>query len=151
MVVFFKYNDDLLQPQFQKRVSSTPARYRHTLETEVVTAKTGELRWRREFYEAVDIVQSELERRFDQDSMRIAIRRKETVIDAAKGRTAVELDIQSLHIPKQLDTGRLQLQLRMLGDITKDSPRSTVPEVASYLAKLHPQTRGLFREVENMP
>lgn len=56
--------------------------------------------------------------------------------DAAKGHT-VELHLQPLHVPKQLDTGLLQLQLRMLGDITKDSPCNTVPEMASCLTKLH--------------
>lgn len=97
----------------------------------------------------MDLVHSELERIFDQDNMWIVARRETIVTDAAKGH-AVELDLQLLHLPKQLNTGRLQLQLRMLGDITKDSLCSTAPEVASCLTKLHPQTRGLFKDVENL-
>lgn len=131
------------------RVSRTPAWYRHTEGTEAVAAETEQFRWRREFCEAVDQVHSELEKRFDRDSIRIVARRETMVIDAAKGH-AVELELQLLHLPKQLDAGRLQLQRRVLGDISKESQCHTFPEVASCLTKLHPQTRGLFREVKNL-
>lgn len=56
------------------QVSRTPTRYQHTEGTEAVAAETEQFKWRREFYETVDLVHSEVERRFDQDSMRIATR-----------------------------------------------------------------------------
>ena len=130
------------------RVSRTPARFRHTANPEVPTqaVESAEQRWRREFYEALDLVEAELTRRFDQDSMRIAASRETTIINAAQG--TVVFDAQALRLPMQLDTERLQLQLQMLGDIPKNSPCTTVTEVASCLTKLTPQTREMFCEVE---
>lgn len=105
-----------------------------------------------EAYEALDLVQSELSRRFDQTGMKTAALGENTVIDAANSLISSELDAQSLQLPNQLDTGRLHLQLQMLGDVCKgaDSPCETVQEVASHLSNLHRQTRALFGEVEDL-
>lgn len=62
------------QPQDAHRVSMVPARYRHTMEPEVVAPEAGELWWRRQLFEAVELVQSELERRFYQEWLGISAR-----------------------------------------------------------------------------
>lgn len=38
----------------------------------------------------------------------------------------------------------------MLGDVLDDSPGNTVQGIAAKISKLHPQTKALFKEVENL-
>ncbi|KAL3049947.1 hypothetical protein OYC64_012081 [Pagothenia borchgrevinki] len=130
------------------RVSKTPARYRQTRETESLQQATYDVRWRTEFYEAVDLVHSELSRRFDQDWMRVAAFREKIAIDAANVKPVAVLDAEALKLPTGFDLGRLQLQ--MLGDVFKETVHKTVQEVASRLSELHPQTRSLFGEAEKL-
>ena len=72
-------------------------------------------------------------------------------MQAAEGN---EFDLESLHLPREIDTERLDLQLKMLGDLMKESttPTTTTPktvqEVATRVSKLLPQTRELLSEAE---
>ncbi|KAJ4948470.1 hypothetical protein JOQ06_020004 [Pogonophryne albipinna] len=84
-------------------VSKTPARYRQTREAESLQQATYDVRWRTEFYEAVDLVHSELSRRFDQDRMRVAAFREKIAIDAANGKPVAVLDAEALKLPTGFD------------------------------------------------
>lgn len=84
------------------------------------------------------MVSAELKRRFDQEAMKIAANRGRAVIQAAEGRS---VDLEPIHLPKELDTGRLDLQLKMLGDVTRGSHCSTVQDVAS--SSIHKQELSL--------
>ncbi|QQP53378.1 Hypothetical protein FKW44_005843 [Caligus rogercresseyi] len=42
--------------------------------------------WKREMFEALDVVCSEVERHFDQEGLRIAAGRKQAVLEAAQGK-----------------------------------------------------------------
>ncbi|KAL2098343.1 hypothetical protein ACEWY4_007550 [Coilia grayii] len=44
----------------------------------------------------------------------------------------------------------MYLQLKMLGGLTKDQTFLTVQDLARFMSALHPQTRGLFSEVERL-
>lgn len=59
-----------------------------------------------------------------------------------------EADWTSLQLPSNVDS--LHLQLRMLGDHTKQETVHTVQELGLHMSNLHPQTRGLFEEVEKL-
>ncbi|CAM4529528.1 unnamed protein product [Leuciscus chuanchicus] len=132
------------------RVSKTPARLRQTREHGAQTVD-----WRRSFFEAIDVISAELDRRFDQASMKLAAKRERAVIKAAEGRS---VNLEALQLPEELDTDRLELQLKMLrpsiakqlADVTKDRGFKcvTVQDVASCLTKLQPQTRAMFSEIE---
>ncbi|KAK9958543.1 hypothetical protein ABG768_010656 [Culter alburnus] len=109
------------------------------------------------FFEAIDVISAELDRRFDQSSMKLAAKRERAVIKAAEGRS---VDLEALQLPEELDTDRLELQLKMLrpsiakqlADVTKDRGFMcvTVQDVASCLIKLQPQTRAMFSEIEKL-
>ncbi|KAF3849575.1 hypothetical protein F7725_019294, partial [Dissostichus mawsoni] len=142
---------DLKMPDArQHRASKTPARYRHTTEPEAHAMST----WRQEFFEAVDLLTAELKRRFDQDGMKIAALRENVLIEAANSRGQQQtLELESLHLPQlisDVDRYRLDLQLKMLGDAIGDSPCHTVQDIATRVAKLHPQARGIFQDVEKL-
>ncbi|KAJ8014412.1 hypothetical protein DPEC_G00039950 [Dallia pectoralis] len=139
------------------RVSKTPARLRQTREPEEVAHGAQTVDWRRGFFEAIDVISAELDRRFDQASMKLVGKRKRAVFKAAEGRT---VNLEALQLPEELDTDRLELQLKMLkpsiakqlADVTKDrgSKCVTVQDVASCLTKLQPQTRSMFSETEKL-
>lgn len=103
------------------------------------------------------MISAELDRRFDQSSMKLAAKRERAVIKAAEGRS---VDLEALQLPEELDTDRLELQLKMLrpsiakqlADVTKDRGFMcvTVQDVASCLIKLQPQTRAMFSEIEKL-
>ncbi|KAK5860409.1 hypothetical protein PBY51_021888 [Eleginops maclovinus] len=136
---------DLKMPE--TRESRTPARFRQTAEPEALTRSAPTASWKREFYEAVDLVSGELQRRFDQETLTLAGKRERAVIAAAQGET---VDLDSLQLPMELDNCRLDLQLKMLNTVTKESRCTTVKDVAARLCNLHPQTRALFSEVEKV-
>ncbi|KAJ4944570.1 hypothetical protein JOQ06_013113 [Pogonophryne albipinna] len=121
------------------RVSKTPSRFRSTTEAEDVVPTKGVASWRREFFEALDLLQSEIKRRFDQSSMETASRREETLLAAAKGSVGTEEDLRSLQLPINIDVSGLHMQMRMLGDLTKDEDFCTVHELAVYMSSLHMQ------------
>ncbi len=53
-----------------------------TRETEALSQAKYEVRWRTEFYEAVNMIHSELSRRFDQDGMTVTVLREKAVLNA---------------------------------------------------------------------
>lgn len=100
----------------ESRISRTPARYRQTRATKVLAQATFEVRWRTEFYEAVDLIHFEVSRRFYQDGMTAATFREKTVVNVANEKLSAVLNAQSLHLLQHFELGRLQLQLQVLTD-----------------------------------
>lgn len=113
-------------------------------------SENSETLWRREFYEALDIVRAEIDRRFDQSGMKIAARREDIILKAVKGAMIAEADLDSLLLPNNIDVTALHLQLRMLSDLTKLEKFRTAHEIGHFLSKLHLQTRELLKEVEKL-
>jgi hypothetical protein len=108
----------------------------------------GEQQWRREFYEALDLVTTELDRRFDQEGLQVAAMREQTVIDAANGDYSNLNEITAAQLPDQLNKSRLHMQLTLLGDLSKTKGLKSAQDVAGFIGTLHPQTRELLKEVE---
>lgn len=89
--------------------------------------------------------------------MELAAKRERAVIKAAEG---MRVNLEELQLPQEVDTERLELQLKMLGPsianhlchVTKDkgSKGVTVQNVASCLTELQPQTRAMFSEAEKL-
>lgn len=131
----------------ENRVSRTPARFRHTAEPEIPAHSTPSVCWKREFYEAVDLVSGELKRRFNEDTLRLAVERERAVTVAAQGGG---VQLEGLQLPKSVDSARLDLQMKMLSSVTALHPCNSVRDVAERLRNLHPQTRSLFTEVEKL-
>ncbi len=108
-------NNLKLPPDF----SRTPACFRSTTAVEDVVSEKGESLWRREYYEALDLVTSKIERRFDQVGMTIVAQREQILMDSTKGTVCTEAELRSLQLPSNMDRASLHLQLRMLGDPKK--------------------------------
>ncbi len=69
--------------------------------------------------------------------MKIAALREQTVLNAANGKSSETLDMQSLHLPTDIDVERLKLQLQMLGDAFRGVALcETVQDVAAGLSRL---------------
>ena len=99
------------------RVNKTPARTHQTREPEAVAHGTQTVDWRCSFFEAIDLISAELDRRFDHTSGNLAAKQERAVIRAAEGRS---VNLEALQLSEELDTDRLELKLKMLGPgITK--------------------------------
>lgn len=90
---------------------------------------------------------SEMEHRFDQAGLSTAAKREKVLLDSAKGLVS-DADLSNLQLP-QMDVASLD-QLRMLGGLTEQHTFHSVKELAGFVSALHPQTRGLFTEVEKL-
>ena len=86
--------------------------------------------WWSEFYQAVDLVSVEQNRRFHQKCMIWAVNQERAIIImAAEGGTD---DLEPLQLPKVLDIGHLDLQLKMLGEISMwNSERCSIISISS--------------------
>ncbi|CAJ1074012.1 zinc finger MYM-type 1-like protein [Xyrichtys novacula] len=126
------------------RMRKTPVHYRHTTDPEAAEQHS----WRCEFYEAVHLITEEMKRRFDQDGMKTAALREKMVP------VKVQRKVQGTHIQCFLLFGclddQLETQLKMIGDVLGDSPGDTGQDIAANMSKLHPQTKTLFKEAENL-
>lgn len=78
------------------RVCRTPSRLRYTTAAEDLADCAAEAKWRGEFFEAVDLMNSELERRFDQVGMTKAAKREEALLNSGRG---LNSDISALQLP----------------------------------------------------
>ena len=139
---------DLLQPLSSSRAAKTPARLRDTLVPES-SPPHEHVKWRRQFFEALDLVEEELKRRFNQSDMQKAADRENVIIDSANCNFS-STEMEALEIPSIIDMSRLTLQLALLGDLTTGNRFTSVQAVAEFLLTLEVQTRSLFREVEKL-
>ena len=115
-----------------------------------IVTDVGEQQWRREFYEALDLVTTVQDRRFDQDCLQVAALREQTVINAAKGEYSGMREMTAAQVPDQFDKSRLHMQLTLLGDLSKTKGLKTAQDVAGFIGALQPQTRELLTEVEKL-
>ncbi len=71
-----------------------PACFRSTAVVKDVVSEMGESLWRWEYYEALDLVTSEIECRFDQAGMTIATQRKQILMDSTKGTVCTKTELK---------------------------------------------------------
>ncbi|KAL2077880.1 hypothetical protein ACEWY4_027384 [Coilia grayii] len=96
-----------------------------------------------------DNIQNEIIEQLAHDSTKQGCQQRQGVLlDSAKGLVS-DTDISALQLPTW-DVASLGLQLKMLGGLTKDQTFLTVQDLARFMSALHPQTRGLFSEVERL-
>lgn len=126
------------------RPSHTPLRYRQTAAEEELSNSTHVM-WRRAFFEAIDVVVTELKQRFDQPGMKIACARERLLVAAAK---QSPVEIQPL--PPCFNEKRLTIQLSILSDLCENKYVETVADVAAVLAFMQRETRRVSNEVEKL-
>lgn len=87
---------------------------------------------RQEFYETLDLVDNQLERRFEQKDFQVVCDLENVLISAANGEPLIEIP-KSLHTTysADVDIGRLQSQLKMLSDFIKAATNAPLKEVTS--------------------
>ena len=132
------------------RITKTPSRYRDTRQTEDAVTSKGAASWKMQFFEALDLVHAEIERRFNQSGMTTAALREATLLSATNGMVGTEEDLVSLKLPGNIDVPGLHMQLRMLVGLTRQETFGTLYDLATFMSSLHAQTRGLFKDVGNL-
>ena len=138
------------------RSRKPPKKLEHTETPAEPHQFTPEEHFKRIYFEAIDLVVSELERRFDQSGYsRVAILEglllksiaSEKEAEISLGRPDCEA---CLKVYTEVDRRRLELQLRMVSGIEALHNCRSLQSVASEFAKLPEQTRGLFGEVDRL-
>ena len=79
--------------------------------------------------------------------MSIASQRERLLIDASTKSLLSEPDLPPL--PSRIDAGRLRMQLMMLRDLCQEKSKN-VTALAAIIASSQPETRRVFREVEQL-
>ncbi|QQP38497.1 Hypothetical protein FKW44_019080 [Caligus rogercresseyi] len=97
-------------------------------------------------FEALDVVRSEVERRFDQEGLRIAAGREQAVLEAAQGK---RVDVGSPEL-SPFSREQLSIELDILRDVCRGREVFTIQDVVSILHTLQPQTRSMLSEVEKL-
>ncbi|KAM4593578.1 zinc finger MYM-type protein 1-like [Odontesthes bonariensis] len=130
-----RYN---LKPPHPVRTSKTPARFRHTAEEEERELENEEYPslWKRELFEALDLVRTEVERRFDQEGLRVAAGREQAVLQAAQGK---RVDVGSLELTS-FSREQLSLELDILSDVCRGREVKTIQDVLAILHTLQPHS-----------
>ena len=102
--------------------------------------------WKRQYFEVLDLVDSAIERRFNQNDMKVASKRENTFLDGAnRGLTLSALE--DINLPDPIDKARLVMELTLLRDYTADRQFISVQELADFVTELNPQTRIMFKQV----
>ena len=98
-------------------------------------------------FEALDVVRSEVEQRFDQEGLRIAAGREQAVLEAAQGKW---VDVGSPEL-SPFSREQLSIELDILRDVCRGREVITIQDVVSIiLHTLQPQTRSMLSEVEKL-
>lgn len=82
--------------------------------------------WKREAFEALDLVHSEVGQHFDQERIQVAAQREQAVIESAHGKEGSRK--LTLFVAEWLS-----LELAMLGDMCKRQEVTTIQDVVSIL------------------
>jgi hypothetical protein len=137
-----------LQNPLPKRFTKTPGALRHDGKSiaDEEACWTYEDKWRRNYYEVLDLVTAELKRRFDQKHINTAIARENLLISEG----CCDEDIQNARLPRKIDIARLRRQLFQLHDLAaaKKVKIDSIACVQNLILSVEPITRTLFSEVQ---
>lgn len=97
-------------------------------------------------FEALDLVRSKVERRFDQVVIQVAAGREQAIIEAAQGN---KVNVTSLKLTG-FTRERPSHELDILRDICTGREVNTIRDVVSILQTTQPQTRSMLSEVEKL-
>ncbi|XP_067249408.1 uncharacterized protein [Chanodichthys erythropterus] len=139
-----------LKPPHPVCSSKTTAHFRYTQEEDANDQECSEVEvypnvWKREMFEALDLVCSEVERRFDQVRIQVAAGR-EQIIEAAQGKKNYVTSLKLTGFTRE----RLSHELDILWDICTGREVNTIRDVVPILQTTQPQTRSMLSEVEKL-
>ena len=127
MVMFLRLTDEPTLPRYRKRPrrlddGDAPHRY--------VSPKE---RYRHIYFEVLELVKGEIERRFNQADFLIVQKMESLLLDVANGKPSVPDESLSKYLGNDVDRDRLLLQLPMVADMIKNAfqnpPIKTVTSV----------------------
>ena len=81
----------------------------------------------KKYFEAIDIISGELERRFLQESFSFVRQTENLLLDSANAKSASLPEKVEFIYHKDIDMDKLKLQLKMLPDAVKVTPTHGVP------------------------
>ena len=131
-----------------KRRTKTPAKIRQDNVTKVDEAHGPLQEARRDVLEALDVMMSQLDSRFDNEGLYLAARREEGLLETLDPSNP-EASFDDLRIPPSIDVKKLSQELSVLSASFSQKPTWTA-EVLRKLTDMPPGTRVMFGEVVSM-
>ena len=83
--------------------------------------------YKREYFEAIDIINGELERRFLQESFSFVRQIEKLLLDSANAKSASLPEKVKSTYHQDIDMDKLKIQLKMLPDAVKVTPMYGIP------------------------
>ena len=81
-------------------------------DNELFHDQQGKTEWKRQYFEVLDLVDSAIERRFNQNDMKVASKRENTFLDGVnRGRTLSALE--DINLPDPIEKARLVMELTL--------------------------------------
>ena len=102
--------------------------------------------WKRQYFEILDLLDSAIEQRFNQNDIIVASERESTLLDGAnRGLTLSALE--NINLPHPIGKARLVMELTLLRDYTANRQFISVQELADFVTELNLQTRIMLKQV----
>ena len=139
--------DNLLEPLQRSKPNRTSANLSETLVPESLPLQEN-VEWKRQFFQALNLIESELDRRFDQPGMKEAAGREDILVNSAHRKFSSK-DISKVQLPSDIEKSRFTMELTLFDDLTKKNDAfPSVPKATEFVLTLNSQTRSLFRELQ---
>lgn len=139
----------------ESRDANAPARLRQGGTGRVHKFTIAE-QWRKSLFECIDLVDSEIARRFDQPGMLLTAKRERLVFDAASGRLsgkANAVDVADLELVDLVNCERLVHQLGLFADLFRvgdAAPPTNMNSLLKYFQQMDPTMQSLFSEIKRL-
>ncbi len=136
----------------EKRMRSEPARIRNNSKITAVDETSYYVKWRSNYFEAIDLINEELKRRFNQSSMKICIAREELLLIspiANEDDNVLNKTLEQACLPNIFDKNKLRRQLLKLHEkMSKESIPRKLDNIVKLLLEIDPAVRSMFSDIE---
>lgn len=131
----------------ERRQLATPAAIQHNNRISTEERRSSGQQWKIELFEALDYVQGQITRRFDQEDLVVAVARENLLSSA----DLTDGDLATSKLPNNIDCDKLRRQLLQLHDLcTSRGGGFSVSAVAKLVLSLDPLAQTLFSEVKRL-
>lgn len=131
------------------RARKVPKKFEHTTNAVPSTELDGETNFRKNYFEILDLLMTELKDPFDQGGLKTLIR-LENLLDPLQGKDIPNLDdFQMLLKPfsYDFDVDLLRTEVKMLSSITLDPRSECCKDLAEILSKESKTVKSVLRQV----
>ena len=139
----------------EERVKATPARIRNDGKKKTDERLATDQKWRRGYFEVLDLLDHDLERRFNQPDLKVAATREILLLQSSLSDDDEEEYSElftAAKLPTSFSKAKLKRQIMQLRDFAKfkKADAKTVKDLTNLLCDMGQLNRSLYSEVERL-